>query len=509
MTSDVPTTIAFPSPLPARREGRAWILESGGVDQKVTNLDKPFWEPEGYTKADLLAYYWNVAEWILPYLADRPLTLKRMPDGADGAFFYAKQAPPHTPGFVSTAPVTSRDSGKTIDYLLARDAPSLLWLANLGCIELHPWHARVDRIDRPDYAFFDLDPMSVGFAEVREVALLVRTALDRLGLRGYPRTSGATGMQVYVPIDRVHSAGAVREWVGRVCRLINRADPERTTMEWEIAKRTGKVFLDHNMNTEGKNIAATWSLRPERGAPVATPLEWAEVAGDVEPTDFTIATVWRRLDEVGDLAVPILAGGQDLRSAMAAVGMDPDAADGEGSHVVARRPDLSAYTAKRDFTRTPEPPADEADADQVRDSDTAQVGHDRADDDRPRFVIQHHLATRLHHDLRLERHGSAPSWAIPKGLPDVPGVRHLAVQTEDHPLSYMTFSGEIPEGEYGGGQVRIWDEGPYELVEWHDDKVTVRLHGRRHTGEYHLFRTGGGHGASHGRGHGASHGRGH
>ena len=476
---EVPCTVAFPRPLPARRAGRDWRLEVGGVEQKVTNLDKCFWEPEGYTKADLLAYYYNIAESILPYLADRPLTLKRMPHGADGEFFYAKQAPSHTPPWVTTAPVTSRDTGKTIDYLLAQDPPSLLWLANLGCIELHPWHARIDRIGRPDYAFFDLDPFGVPFADVRAVALHVRAALDRLGLRGYPRTSGATGMQVYVPIDRVHSASAVREWVGRVCRFINRADPERTTMEWDISKRDGKVFLDHNMNTEGKNIAATWSLRPERGAPVATPLHWEEVAGDVEPRDFTIETVWRRLAEVGDLTLPILRGGQDLREAMRAVGMNPDEQPESGSHVVTEPPDLSVYSAKRDFTRTPEPAA-------------APAAPPSPSADGPRFVVQHHLATRLHHDVRLERDGVAVSWAVPKGLPDVPGVRHLAVQTEDHPLSYLSFSGEIPAGEYGGGQVRIWDEGTYDVREWADGKVTVRLHGRRHHGEFHLFRTGGG-----------------
>src|SRR5690606_27863246 len=147
------------------------------------------------------------------------------------------------------------------------------------------------------------------------------------------RTSGATGMQVYVPLDRVHSTGQVRDWVGRVCRLINRADPERTTMEWSIGDRSGKVFLDHGMNTEGKNIAATYSLRPERAAPVATPLTWDEVAGDVEPQDFTIETIWQRLAEVGDLFAPVLQGGQDLRAAMAAVGMDPDTPAEQG-HVV-------------------------------------------------------------------------------------------------------------------------------------------------------------------------------
>lgn len=264
MDASAPTTIDFPQPLPLRHEKKATFVDVGGVSVKVTNLDKLYWEPEGYTKADLLTYWFNIAPWMLPYLEGRPLTLKRMPHGADGEFFYAKQAPGHTPSWISTSPVTSRD-GKTIDYLLATDQASLVWLANLGCIELHPWHSRVDDIRHPDYAFFDLDPMGAAtFDMVREVALLVRTVLDQLGLRGYPRTSGATGMQIYVPIERVHTASQVREWVGRVCRLINRADPDRTTMEWSVDRRPDVVFLDHNMNTEGKNIAATYS--PARSA---------------------------------------------------------------------------------------------------------------------------------------------------------------------------------------------------------------------------------------------------
>jgi bifunctional non-homologous end joining protein LigD len=469
MADKPPFTVAFPEPPPLQRDGQAWVAVIDGRALKLSNLDKPYWAAEGYTKADVVGYYHAVARWILPYLRDRPLTLKRMPEGADGEFFYAKRAPDYTPDWVQRAPVTSRDSGKTIEYLLAQDRPSLLWLANLGCIEMHPWHSRADEIGRPDYAFFDLDPMGAEFATVREVALLVRTVLDQLGLRGYPRTSGATGMQVYVPIDRVHSYAAVREWVGTVCRLINRADPERTTMEWSIADRTGKVFLDHNMNTEGRNIAATYSLRPERAAPVATPLRWEEVDGDVEPADFTIATIWARLEAVGDLFAPVLEGGQDLRSAMAAVGMDAEEEPAPAGHTA----ELVTYTAKRDFTRTPEPAADGP--------TDGEPGH--------RFVIQHHLATRLHHDLRLEHDGALPSWAVPKGLPDVPGVRHLAVQTEDHPLGYLDFEGEIPSGEYGGGPVRIWDRGTYEASEWIDDKVTFTLHGKRHRGTFHLFRT--------------------
>jgi len=476
-------SVTFPEPLPAQRRGKDWVVDSDGVAVKLTNLAKPYWEPEGYTKGDLLTYYWNVAERILPYLRDRPLTLKRMPNGADGEFFYQKQAPRDTPSWLRRAAVVSADSGKRVDYLLADHRAAVLWIANSGCIEFHPWHARVDDLGAPDYAFFDLDPMgSATFSDSAEVALLVRTVIDRLGLRCYPRTSGATGMQVYVPIERRHSAEEVRRWVGAVFALIARAAPDRATMTWEIERRGDRVFLDHNMNTEGKNIAAAYCLRPERGAPVATPLTWEEVERGVSPTDFTIATVWDRWRGGEDLFAPVLAGGQDLRAAMATLGLD-GAGDGGARHRVEKTVDppagdLAAYDAKRDFSVTPEPGPAPAAA-----TATAPVP-----DSAPRFVIQHHLATRLHHDLRLEQGGTARSWAIPKGLPEVPGMAHLAVQTEDHPLEYLSFSGRIPKGEYGAGEMRIWDRGTYETVEWLEGKVTVRLHGVRHTGEYHLFR---------------------
>jgi len=487
--SMVPSTVAFPEAVPATRKGKDWVVASDGVEVKLTNLGKPFWGPEGYTKGDLLTFYWNIAPWILPYLKGRPLTLKRMPNGADGDFFYAKQAPPGTPRWLRTAPVVSADSDKRINYLLADDRAALLWLANAGCIELHPWHSRVDRLANPDYAFFDLDPMGAAtFEEVREVALLVRTVLEGLGLRGYPRTSGATGMQVYVPVERVHTASGIREWVGAACALINRADPERTTMEWDIARRGDRVFLDHNMNTEGKNIAATYCLRPERAAPVATPLEWDEVEGGIVPADFTIATIWERLAGRPDLFAPVLQGGQDLVGARRALGLPPEPGGG-GRHVVlAAAPpgELRTYAAKRDFAATPEPAPEAAPSPPTAAAPREQTPPAPGG---ARFVIQHHLATRLHHDLRLEEGGTARSWALPKGLPEVPDLRHLAVQTEDHPLAYLDFSGTIPEGEYGAGEMRIWDRGTYEAVEWHEGKVTVRLAGQRHTGEYHLFRT--------------------
>jgi len=489
MTAE-PFTVEWTQLPPIERRKDAWYADVDGRQVRLTNLDKRFWPDEGYTKGDVVAYYLTVADAVLPYVRDRPLTMKRMPNGVAGDFFYEKQAPSHTPDWIRTAPIVAIRSGARIDYVLATDAASLAWIANLGCIEFHPWHSRVQSLGAPDYAFFDLDPFGVDFPVVRDVALHVKAILEQLGLRGYPRTSGATGMQVYVPIDPIHDYGDVRAWVERCCALINRADPHRTTMEWDTRRRDGRVFLDHNMNVEGKNIAATWSLRPEPHAPVATPLRWDEVASDVWPQDFTIRNTHDHVRERGELFAPVLAGGQDLRPSAAALGL-PSFAPIEPHHRVEETADapapedagdLKRYAAIRDFGRTPEPSGR---PDATKDPTTATDDADGA----PRFVIQQHLATRLHHDLRLERGGTLRSWAVPKGLPLVRGERHLAVQTEDHPLEYLDFSGDIPTGEYGGGPMRIWDRGDYDVREWTDDKVTFRLHGRRHRGVWHLFRT--------------------
>lgn len=474
-------TVDVPEPLPARRRGSRWMVDVGGVEVGVADLDQPLW-PEGYTQGDVLAYYHHAAPWVLPYVRNRPLTLTRVPAGVDGESAELQQAPAETPEWLATAAVTSLADGTTTDHPLAQDAASLVWLASLGAVELHPWHARVDDPAHPDYAVFDLDPVDVDVATVCDVALLVRTALDHLGLGGHPRTSGAAGLQVLVPLDRRHPAATVRRFVEAVCHSINAVDPQRTTMAASAADRAEAVVLGHEVNSEGGHTAATYSLLAERGAPVAVPLTWDEVEAGIGPGAVTIATVWDRLAEVGDLGAPILAGGQDLSTALNALSLSD--ADEPARHTVTLAPTppgpaggaLAAYRARRDFARTPEPAGD------------AEGGGEASG--QPRFVIQHHLATRLHHDLRLQRDGVAVSWAVPKGLPDVAGLAHLAVHTEDHPLEYLDFAGDIPAGEYGAGPMRIWDRGTYETVEWGDDKVTVVLHGQRHAGEFHLFRTG-------------------
>jgi bifunctional non-homologous end joining protein LigD len=319
-----PTTLPFPIELPVAKRGEHWHARAGERTLRLSNLDKVFWPDEGYTKADLLTYYFNVSPVILPHLEDRPLTLKRMPNGVTGDFFYEKNAPAHRPEWMPTIPVPSDGGQKIINFLTVTDVAELLWIVNLGCIEFHPLHGRGPDQGRPSYAFFDLDPFEPAtWQDVVHVAMLVKTVLDRLGIESYPKTSGATGMQIMVPIDGSSDYDEVRGFIGAVSDLVHAADRSTTTMEWEVSKRSGKVFLDVNMNREGANIAAAYSVRPEAGAPVSTPFEWEE-AESIRPTEFTIATIFNRLREIEDPFLPVARGReQSLKAAIKELGAKP------------------------------------------------------------------------------------------------------------------------------------------------------------------------------------------
>ncbi len=287
---------------------------------RLGNIDKPFF-PDGYTKGDLIQYYASISPVLLPHLSGRAIVMARFPEGSEGEFFYEKQAPGHQPEWIPLAPIHSRHRGQPIEFVMAPDRESLMWLANMGCIEIHPWLSRVDNLDHPDFAVFDLDPADgVTWEQVVDTATVLRLALDGLGLTSYPKTSGATGLHVYVPLEPVHDYARVRRFVEQVGRLLVAADPAGVTMEWDIPKRAGKVFIDHNQNVAGKTIASVYSVRPRSGAPVSTPLLWDEVA-TVHPEDFTIATLWDRLQRFGDLFASVLKGGQTLEAAEAALGI--------------------------------------------------------------------------------------------------------------------------------------------------------------------------------------------
>ncbi len=313
--------VDFPSPLAIVNEAGSYRATRLRHPLRVTNPDKPFF-PDGYTKGDLIQYYASIAPVLLPHLEDRAIVMARFPDGAEGEFFYEKQAPSHKPDWMPVAPIHSEVRGGAIEFCTAPDRPSLMWFANMGCIEIHPWLSRIHSVERPDFAIFDLDPADgARWDQVVDTALHIKVALDNLGLRGYPKTSGATGLHIYVPLDPVHDYGRVRRFVETVGRLMAAADPTNVTMEWDIPRRAGKVFIDHNQNVGGKTIASVYAVRPRPGAPVSTPLAWEEV-GVLTPDLFTIETIWKRLEAVGDRFAPVLSGGQTLDGAEAALGLD-------------------------------------------------------------------------------------------------------------------------------------------------------------------------------------------
>jgi bifunctional non-homologous end joining protein LigD len=312
--------VTIPGDLRIVPDGDGWTPVGLARPLRISNPDKRFF-PAGETKGDLIAYYAAVAPLLLPHLRDRAIVLARFPDGAEGGFFYEKQAPSHRPEWLATAPLHSDVRGGAIDFVTAPDVASLMWIANLGAIEMHPWLSRVATADAPDFAIFDLDPADgATWEQVVTVAEVIRVALERLGLEGYPKTSGATGIHVYVPLDPVHPYDRVRRFVETVGRLVVGADPTLATMEWDIPKRAGRVFIDHNQNVGGKTIASVYSVRPRPGAPVSTPLLWTEV-GDADPASFTVGTIWGRLAAHGDLFAPVLRGGQRLDQAEQALGI--------------------------------------------------------------------------------------------------------------------------------------------------------------------------------------------
>jgi bifunctional non-homologous end joining protein LigD len=286
---------------------------------RLSNLDKPFWPEEGITKGDLLAYYREVAPVLVPHLRDRPFTMKRYPDGWKGKFFFQKDSPKHRPPWLRTAPFpasTREGEKRTIEYAIVDDELALLWMVNMGCIDMHAWSSRADRAERPDWVLFDLDPSEgVGFQEAVEVALLVKQALELVGLQGFPKTSGSRGIHVLVPIARRHTFADAYAFASVIASGLARAHPGLVTTEWTKTKRRG-VLVDANQNGMGKTTASVYSVRPRPGATVSAPLRWEEVVPGLDASQFTMDAVLDRVARDGDLYAGVLENRQSLTQAL-------------------------------------------------------------------------------------------------------------------------------------------------------------------------------------------------
>jgi bifunctional non-homologous end joining protein LigD len=297
------------------------VVKKGKRVLRLSNLDKPFWPEEGITKGDLLAFCRDVAPVVVPHLKDRPFTMKRYPDGWRGKHFFQKDAPRGMPDWIPTVEieVSTREKPRQrrkIQAPLVNDELALLWMVNMGCIDLNTWYSRVDKLDRPDWVLFDLDPSDdVGFTETVQVALLVKQALDALGLESFCKTSGADGIHVLVPIARRHTYEDTRQFAEIVAGALASTHRGLVTTEWTKAKRKG-VLIDANQNGEGKTIASVYSVRPKEGAPVSTPLRWNEVNESLDPSAFTMDVVRKRVEEHGDLFAGVLNTKQSLGAAL-------------------------------------------------------------------------------------------------------------------------------------------------------------------------------------------------
>jgi bifunctional non-homologous end joining protein LigD len=294
-------------PLTVPRDAENALLSVDGKDVRLTNLRKVFWSEPGLTKGDLLQYYADVAGVLLPHVRDRAMVMKRYPHGAGGAFFFMKRAPSPRPAWIEICRI-DHGHGNVIDFPMVQDRAALLWVVNLGCIDLNQWYARCDDVDRPDYLHFDLDPgPGAAFDRVRETALVVRDALDTLKMPSVVKTTGSKGLHVYVPIVRGPEQKQVWTFAKALAQELATRHPALITAEYRVAKRPrGRVLVDYNQNRWGSTLASIYSVRPRPDASVSAPVTWNEVERGIRIEDFTMTNVPARVAKIGDLWKPLL-----------------------------------------------------------------------------------------------------------------------------------------------------------------------------------------------------------
>ncbi len=444
------------------------LVEIDGHRFSLTNLDKVLYPATGTTKAEVISYYAQIAQVMLPVVHGRPVTRKRWPNGVEAEPFFQKNVDKATPTWMPRQRIDHRSGA--IDYPLASSPAALAWFGQNGALELHvpQWQFDPDGLPgMPDRMVFDLDPgPGVTLADCARVAFWVRDLLGDIGADAVPVTSGSKGLHLYVALDRTRGSDEVSAIAQQVARTIEGDHPDLVTSNMSKALRPKRVFIDWSQNNGNKTTIAPYSLRGRPHPTVAAPRTWDELADpDLRHLEFgeVLERVADGLDPTFPLGVPLSPPLSTPR---------PHSTDGPGTE----QDRLATYRSMRSADRTPEP---------VPDAGSQPHG---ADDT---FVIQEHHARRLHWDVRLERAGVLVSWAVPRGVPENSGDNRLAVHTEDHPLEYAAFSGTIPAGEYGGGEMTIWDSGTYETEKWWSDEVIVRFHGQKVQGRYVIVRTDG------------------
>ncbi len=297
-------------PLPLAREAENGSVELDEIEVRLTHLNKIYFPGDKLKKRDVLDYYHDIAPFLLPHLRDRPNSLLRYPHGIEGESFYQKEAGEYLPEWIATAALPSQGERRHINYVLCNDTPTLLYLVNYGCIDFHLWMSRVHTPRSPDFTLLDLDPgPQAGFAQVVTVAQAIRRVLEEYGIIGVPKTSGATGIHIYVPLEPGYSYAQSAEFAAIILRLAAQRAPGLGTEVWAVRQRPAdRIYLDYRQNALAKTVPPPYAMRPRPGAPVSTPLQWQELNSRLNPARFTPAAVRRRLDRYGDLFAAVLPG---------------------------------------------------------------------------------------------------------------------------------------------------------------------------------------------------------
>lgn len=430
---------------------------------ELSNLDKVLYPGEGIVKAEVIEYYHKLAPTILNHIRGRALSLVRYPDGIDGELFFQKHRPDWTPDWIDYKRLGQE---RLKEYVVASEAATLVWLANLACLELHQIHSFSEKSDRPDYIVYDLDPPDGDYdlGQLKSIAVRLKEHLERYNYHAFVKTTGGKGLHLVTPIEARYTFGEAFECAKKIASEFIKKQ-EDTTLHLKKEHRKGRVLIDIYRNRSSQTIVSPYSLRGRPGATASTPISWEELEALEALSDWNIRTTVAKVLEHGDVWESIRGWSVPLHT-----DKRTHASQGLPANDKHKTPEqLAAYEAKRDFEKTPEP-----------------LFHDDNQSPGNRFVIQRHHASQLHYDLRLEQDGVLKSWAVPRGMPPRPGVKRLAVQTEDHPLKYLTFEGEIPKGEYGGGMMWVYATGKYEITKEKKEGFYFRLSGAQVSAEYRM-----------------------
>ena len=441
----------------------ATLVQVGKHKVELSNLNKVLFPDPTIIKAEVIEYYLKVAPTILDHIKGRPLSLVRYPDGVNGERFFQKDRPGWAPDWVDYVRLGSGDKK---DYIIATEEATLVWLANLACLELHQMHVYKPHFDKPDYLVFDLDPPEgFPFREVVQIALDLKDHVENYGYSSFVKTTGGKGIHLLAPIEPKWSFQEVFQAASDLAKPFVKARSATTTLHIKKQARKERVLVDIYRIRSGQTIIAPYSLKGNQAASVSMPLTWEQLAMVKDPGEFNLRTVLDQVLREGDAWEGIQAHAMPLHTKSKV----PKAIKKQLSSDQHKTPkQLDDYKKKRDFDRTPEP--------------RAAVPEGRGD----AFVVHRHHASHLHYDLRLEKDGVLRSWAVPRGLPPFPGIKRLAVATEDHPLAYLNFEGAIPKGQYGGGDMWIFARGRYRIIKEKKDGFYFKLLSKDITAEYRI-----------------------